>query len=80
MRYRLSCPEPWTHLFHVELTVEAPAGDLTAALPVWTPGSYLVREFARHLELPSAEDQDGRPLPVERPDKHRLVGRAEAKR
>jgi predicted metalloprotease with PDZ domain len=79
MRYRLSCPEPWTHLFHVELSIEAPGGDVVAALPVWTPGSYLVREFARHLETPSAEDEAGRQLPVERPDKHTLriaAGRA----
>jgi predicted metalloprotease with PDZ domain len=72
MRYQLSCPEPWTHQFHVELTVEAPGPELVAALPVWTPGSYLVREFARHLELPTAEDGQGRPLLVERPDKHTL--------
>jgi predicted metalloprotease with PDZ domain len=71
MRYLLSCPEPHTHLFHVALEVERPGGDLTLQLPVWTPGSYLVREFARHVEGFSAEDQDGRPLPATRLDKRR---------
>jgi predicted metalloprotease with PDZ domain len=43
---------------------------------VWTPGSYLVREFARHVEGIVAEDGDGRSLEVVRTDKHRLVVRA----
>jgi predicted metalloprotease with PDZ domain len=76
MRYRLSLPEPHTHLFHVEATVERPGGDVELVLPVWTPGSYLVREFARHLEGVSAEDGEGRRLPVERLDKHRFLVRA----
>jgi len=46
----------------------APALDV--ALPVWTPGSYLVREFARHVLDLSAADGQGRPLPVEKLDKN----------
>jgi predicted metalloprotease with PDZ domain len=72
MRYHLSCPEPATHLFHLALEVDHPGDALELHLPVWTPGSYLVREFARHLEAVSAADPQGRPLPVERLDKHRL--------
>lgn len=72
MRYHLSCPEPATHLFHLSLEVERPGPELELALPVWTPGSYLVREFARHLEGVSAADVQGRSLPVERLDKHRF--------
>ena len=56
MRYHLSCPEPATHLFHLSLEVDQPGEALELALPVWTPGSYLVREFARHLEAVSAAD------------------------
>src|SRR5512138_3235913 len=48
MRYRLSMPEPHSHLFHVELAIERVAGDPELVFPVWTPGSYLVREYARH--------------------------------
>ncbi len=72
MRYRVSMPEPHGHLFHVELAVERPGDVLVLALPVWTPGSYLVREFARHIEGLGAEDGDGRALGVERLDKHRF--------
>lgn len=37
------------HEFTVELTVAHPAALQRLSLPVWIPGSYLVREFARHL-------------------------------
>ena len=40
-------------------------------MPVWTPGSYLVREFARNLEQIRAEDDRGRPLRLVKLDKHR---------
>jgi predicted metalloprotease with PDZ domain len=78
MRYRLSMPEPHAHLFHVEVVVERPGNALELVFPVWTPGSYLVREFARHVEGFAAEDGAGRALPLERLDKHRFVVRAGA--
>jgi len=76
MRYRVSMPEPHSHLFHVEADLDDPGAEPVLALPVWTPGSYLVREFARHLEGFSAQDQDGKALPWERLDKHRFRVRA----
>ena len=63
---------PHSHLFEVEAEVDDPAPDLTFVMPVWTPGSYLVREFARHLEGFAAEDEAGRLLPSRRLDKHRF--------
>ena len=78
MDYRLSMPEPHTHLFHVELSIERPGGDVELVFPVWTPGSYLVREYARHVEGLAAADGEGAPLAVERPDKHRARVRAGA--
>jgi predicted metalloprotease with PDZ domain len=72
MRYRLALPEPHTHLFHVQATLERPGAAAELCFPVWTPGSYLVREFARHVEGIEASDGAGRVLPVERLDKHRL--------
>jgi len=72
MRYRVSMPEPHSHLFAVELEVDRPGPAPVLAMPVWTPGSYLVREFARHLEGMEADDGAGRRLPVERLDKHRF--------
>jgi predicted metalloprotease with PDZ domain len=37
------------HCFRVTLKVPRPAASQRVSLPVWIPGSYLVREFARHL-------------------------------
>src|SRR5437016_290383 len=71
MRYAVSMPEPHTHLFHVEATLDSPGDAPVFAPPVWTPGGYLVREFARHVEGLGAEGADGKPLPVTRLDKNR---------
>jgi predicted metalloprotease with PDZ domain len=72
MHYRLSLPEPASHLFQIEATLSRPGAVAELCFPVWTPGSYLVREFARHVEGLRAEDGTGQPLPVTRLDKHRF--------
>ena len=49
--YRLSFPQPQTHLYEVRMTiggVRTPTLEL--CLPTWTPGSYLQREYARHVQ------------------------------
>ena len=76
MRYRLSMPEPHSHLFHVEVEVDGPGDAVEVVFPVWTPGSYLVREFARQVEGATADDGAERALPLERLDKHRFRVRA----
>jgi len=51
INYRVAMPQPESHLFEVLLLVQnysLPVLDLK--LPVWTPGSYLVREYAKHLQ------------------------------
>ncbi|HET7322194.1 MAG TPA: hypothetical protein VFI96_06840, partial [Longimicrobiaceae bacterium] len=60
MRYQLSMPEPHSHLFQVEIRLDAD-GPVELAMPSWTPGSYLMREFARHVQNFSAEC-DGAPV------------------
>lgn len=71
VRYHVRTPDPKNHLFAVEARFpHTPTGEpLVLSLPVWTPGSYLVREFARHVEAVEAVDAAGRPLRVERHDK-----------
>jgi predicted metalloprotease with PDZ domain len=71
MRYRISFPDPQTHHLQVALELDRP-GQAELFLPVWTPGSYLVREYARHLEGLQAADEAGRAVAVERLDKHRF--------
>lgn len=69
VRYRVSMSRPHSHLFEVEAHFPASPDVLTAVLPVWTPGSYLVREYARHLQDVTATTSDGTPLPVRRANK-----------
>lgn len=68
--YRVSMPNPHTHLFEVEADFPSTSlGDLTVCLPVWTPGSYLVREYARHVQDFEVTDHSGTRLPFTRVDK-----------
>ncbi|MFS2006449.1 M61 family metallopeptidase [Duganella sp. CT11-25] len=58
------------HLFHVSLTVAAPApGGQIFALPAWIPGSYMIREFSRNIVRIRAES-NGEPVALEKLDKH----------
>lgn len=62
LEFLIRFPQPWTHLFEVEFRVSGWQRDvLDIKLPVWTPGSYLVREYARHLQDFKATTQ-GQPL------------------
>jgi predicted metalloprotease with PDZ domain len=46
---RIDAADRHAHAFAVTLTIPAPDAEQVVSLPVWIPGSYLVREFARHL-------------------------------
>jgi predicted metalloprotease with PDZ domain len=51
IQYFLSMDEPHTHYFTVKITVSGlKQSTIDFKLPVWTPGSYLVREYARNVE------------------------------
>lgn len=57
IQYQLSMTKPQTHYFEVEMQVseiQDPAlkkqGYLDFKMPVWTPGSYLIREYAKNVE------------------------------
>ncbi len=63
VRYRVSMPRPHSHLFEVEATFPGGHPQLVVSLPVWTPGSYLVREYSRHVQEFTAS------VPFERLDK-----------
>ena len=66
--YRVNAAQRLAHLFEVTLTIPEPAATQQLSLPVWIPGSYLVREFAKHLQQLQAE-QDGQTLAIEQRDK-----------
>ncbi len=62
VHYRVEVSDHAAHLFKVTLTVAQPAALQKVSLPVWIPGSYLVREFAGHLHKLTAK-QGSRALP-----------------
>jgi predicted metalloprotease with PDZ domain len=50
LHYRVEAADLHAHLFRVTLTIPEPSAQQIVSLPVWIPGSYLVREFAKHLQ------------------------------
>ncbi|MGZ3416692.1 MAG: M61 family metallopeptidase [Polyangiales bacterium] len=71
VRHKVSIADANAHLVTVHSTFTATPGavlpdPLVVAMPVWTPGSYLVREYARCVELPRATASDGRALQPEK--------------
>ncbi|WP_245328208.1 M61 family metallopeptidase [Hymenobacter aquaticus] len=51
LRYTLSMPAPQTHYFEVDMALGGFGKQFTdVKMPVWAPGSYLVREFAKNVE------------------------------
>ena len=65
---RVACADLHAHLFAVTLKIEAPAARQRVSLPVWIPGSYLVREFTKNLQGLRAR-QGRAALPIEQLDK-----------
>src|SRR5256886_9445060 len=64
--FTVSMFKPWTHLLEVEMSVKVAANlnvpnETDLVMPVWTPGSYLIREFERHVQ-DFAADANGRAL------------------
>jgi predicted metalloprotease with PDZ domain len=49
IHYRIEVADAAAHQYKVTLTVADPAPEACFFLPVWIPGSYMVREFSRHL-------------------------------
>ena len=72
--YRVDVADPQAHHFHVTLTLSAPAAEQLLSLPVWIPGSYMVREFGRHLSGLQAR-QGQREVALEQLDKTRWRAR-----
>ena len=68
--FQISVPRPHSHLLDVEMTVEGlgEQSELILRMPVWTPGSYKIREYSKHLQDFEVRDGDGR-CTVEKFDK-----------
>lgn len=62
--FTVSMPKPATHLLEVEMRIKWPRAQDSVELkmPVWTPGSYLIREYARHVQDFAVKDMAGKAL------------------
>ena len=56
--FTVSMSQPWTHLLEVEMRVDKTpnSNEVDLVMPVWTPGSYMIREFERHVQDFVADD------------------------
>ncbi|WP_061517789.1 M61 family metallopeptidase [Acinetobacter venetianus] len=70
LHYQIEFDDYRQHLVHVTLRFLAnPNQELW--LPTWIPGSYLVREFSKHIESVKASDEAGRILSIKKTEKNR---------
>jgi predicted metalloprotease with PDZ domain len=74
--YQVTAHDPHAHLFSVTMHIADPASEQRVSLPAWIPGSYLVREFTRHLSALVAT-QGGRALPLDQLDKATWLARCQ---
>jgi predicted metalloprotease with PDZ domain len=78
IRYTVEMPEPVSHELHVKMEVPAlrQREEVELVFPAWAPGSYLVRDFVRHVYDVAITDGKGTALPAVRVDKQRWRVRA----
>ncbi|MHA3051915.1 M61 family metallopeptidase [Acinetobacter sp. ANC 4640] len=70
LHYQIEFDDYQQHLIHVTLRFVAnPTQELW--LPTWIPGSYLIREFAKHIESVKAYDEAGRELKISKFEKNK---------
>ncbi|MCG2572937.1 M61 family peptidase [Acinetobacter sp. ME22] len=70
LHYQIEFDDYQQHLIHVTLRFVAnPTQELW--LPTWIPGSYLIREFAKHIESVKAYDEAGRQLKISKFEKNK---------
>ncbi|MEC3878702.1 M61 family metallopeptidase [Parapedobacter sp. 10938] len=71
IHFEVSFREPQAHYAEIKMEISDLRKDhIDVKMPVWTPGSYLVREYARHVEGVEACDANGDLLGVEKIDKN----------
>lgn len=69
--FRVSFTEPQAHYADVEMEISNIKKEIIdIKMPVWTPGSYLIREFSKNIEGFEAADATGKKLPTEKTAKN----------
>ena len=70
LHYQIEFDDYRQHLIHVTARFLADPTQVLS-LPSWIPGSYLIREFSKHIEAVRAYDEDGRQLQIQKFEKNK---------
>jgi predicted metalloprotease with PDZ domain len=69
--YTVSMEKPESHYFQMEMELsDFKSKELNIKMPIWAPGSYLAREFAKNVNLVTAVDENGKTLKVKKTNKN----------
>ena len=70
LHYQIEFDDYRQHLIRVTVRFVAQPTQVLS-LPTWIPGSYLIREFSKHIEGVRAYDEDGRLLQIRKNEKNK---------
>ena len=71
IKYTLSFPAPHTHYAEIEMHISnMETNELDLKMAVWTPGSYLIREFQKNIDLVEWSTDNGQWLRADKTDKN----------
>ena len=69
--YTVKMENPNSHYFEIEMDIsEISSNELVIKMPVWAPGSYLVREFSKHVNRVYAFDEKNKALSIKKISKN----------
>jgi len=71
VHYHVEAASLHAHLWRVTMTIAQPAALQTLRLPVWIPGSYMVREFSKHLQQLQCRQADNELVATKRCSRRR---------
>jgi len=72
--YELRMPKPQNHYYEVQMNISGNEdAQVEVKMPVWTPGSYLVREFSKNVNLVKAFTKDGKSISVTKKSKNAWI-------
>lgn len=71
LEYEVDLSDARNHYVTVRLECEVVGDQTILMMPVWTPGSYLIREYARHVDSVRAWSEKGQDLDVKKVRKNR---------
>ncbi len=71
IEYSVDFSDAVNHYVTIRMTTQSVDKQTQLMLPTWTPGSYLVREYAKHIDRITASDAKGAALPIVKISKNR---------